>query len=179
MMENGKIHVYCGDGKGKTTAAMGLALRAHCSGEQVFVFQFMKDGASSETQYFKENNCYLCAESEVKGFYSRMNADEQACFKKAQQDLFDQVLNKAAKMADTKAGGLIVLDEITYAYRWELIEQGKLLTLLREKPKNLEIVLTGRDPDEALVELADYVSEICKRKHPFDQGVSARKGIEY
>ncbi|HJC44401.1 MAG TPA: cob(I)yrinic acid a,c-diamide adenosyltransferase, partial [Candidatus Mediterraneibacter gallistercoris] len=83
------------------------------------------------------------------------------------------------EMAADGSYDILVMDEFMAAYRYGLIPREEALTFLREKPAGLEVVLTGRDPDERLVELADYVSEIRKVKHPFDRGIRARRGIEY
>lgn len=179
-MENGLIHIYHGEGKGKTTAAIGLAIRAHGNGERVLFAQFMKDGNSGEVQVLKglDGVDYMCGENMPSGFYSRMQEEEKAAFRKSQYDLFERVRNEVTKMSHEK-GGLLVMDELTYAYSWEILDQNELLVFLKEKPKNLEVVITGRNPEQGLLALSDYVTEMKAEKHPFFNGIQARKGIEF
>lgn len=175
VMKQSCIHIYCGDGKGKSTAAMGLALRAAGSGEKVLITQFLKDGTSSELKILKtlpQIKVLTCEKNF--GFFWNMTEKEKEEARKAYRGLFDQ----ATETARQEQVFLLVMDEFTAAYNHGLLDQEKALAFLKERPKNLEVVLTGRNPAPELVELADYVSEIQKRKHPFDKGLSARKGIE-
>lgn len=170
----GRIHIYCGDGKGKTTAATGLAVRAAGAGKQVVFTQFFKDGSSSEIKILSNvENIRLMHCKTVRGFWSRMDASQR---KQASEDytkLFADIM-ETAKEAD-----LLVLDEIISACNHGTVPESMVTGFLRTKPENLEVVLTGRNPSKALVLLADYVTEMRKVKHPFDQGVTARKGIEF
>ncbi len=170
----GLIHIYCGEGKGKTTAAVGLAVRAAGAGKKVVFTQFFKDGTSSEI-----GNLCCCDGVQVmhcqtvKGFYRCMSDSEK---RKASEDytqLFLQVL-EAAQSAD-----VLILDEILSACNHTVVPLKLVLDFLCHKQENLEVVLTGRYPPRELLELADYVTEMQKVKHPFDQGIPARKGIEY
>ena len=173
-MKKSCIHSYCGDGKGKTTAAMGLALRAAGSGRRVVVSQFLKDGTSSELQIFRQLPQVQVQTCEEKfGFFWNMTKEQKAAAKEAYTRLFEE-----AVCAVQKETFLLVMDELIAAYNHELVDRKQVLAFLKEKPEDLEIVMTGREPAPELLELADYVSEIRKRKHPFDQGVAARKGIE-
>jgi len=169
------IHIYCGDGKGKSTAALGLAVRAAGSGKKVILAQFLKDGSSSELQILKEipQIQFFCCKKNF-GFFWNMDEEGRAEAGEAYSQLFEQVTEKAVR----EEAFLLVLDEFVAAYKHGLVNREKALHFLRNKPEQLEVVLTGRDPDTELLELADYVSEIQKRKHPFDQGIPARKGIE-
>ena len=109
------------------------------------------------------------------GFYKTLTEKEKKEVKKLYEALWNEVLRKVS-------GGsydVLVMDEFMAAYNYGLIPNEDAITFLKEKPERMEIVLTGRNPDERLIELADYVSEIKKRKHPFDRGIYARKGIEY
>ena len=174
-MKKACIHIYCGDGKGKSTAAMGLAVRAAGSGQKVVVTQFLKDGTSSELNILKsipQIQVFTCEEKF--GFIWNMTEGQKAEAQKAYTDLFDRVTETAVK----EHAFLLVMDEFVAAYGHGMIDQEKALKFLREKPDTLEVVLTGRDPAPELLKLADYVSEIQKKKHPFDRGLSARKGIE-
>lgn len=168
------IHIYCGDGKGKTTAAMGLALRAAGSGKRVVLTQFLKDGSSSELKILREIpqiQVFLCEEKF--GFFWNMSEEQKETAKRSYTELFERAMEAAKKGAF-----LLVMDELIAAYNHELVERERVLHFLWEKPEDLEVVMTGREPAPELLDLADYVSEIQKRKHPFDQGIPARKGIE-
>ena len=169
------IHIYCGDGKGKTTAAMGLVLRAAGSGKKVLVTQFLKDGSSSELKILRElpDTRVLTCPRQF-GFFWNMTEEQKAEAKCAYEELFEEAVQTASRQDIF----LLVMDELIAAYNHNLLDREKVLTFLREKPEHLEVVLTGRDPAPELVELADYVSEIQKKKHPFDAGLPARRGIE-
>jgi len=175
MKKKSCIHIYCGDGKGKSTAAMGLSVRAAGSGRSVVLTQFLKDGTSSELTILRQipNIRVITCEKKF-GFFWNMSDEQKAEAKEAYMQLFKEVTETAVR----EHVFLLVMDEFIAAYNHGLLEREEALNFLREKPEDLEIVLTGRDPAPELVELADYVSEIQKRKHPFDQGIPARKGIE-
>ena len=174
-MKQSCIHIYCGDGKGKSTAAMGLALRAAGSGEKVLVTQFLKAGTSSELKILREIPGVQVLTCDKKfGFFWNMTEEQKIQAKNAYEELFE----KAVQTARQENIFLLVMDEFIAAYNHGMIDQKKALAFLKEKPENLEVVLTGRDPAPELLEIADYVSEIQKKKHPFDQGLPARRGIE-
>jgi cob(I)alamin adenosyltransferase len=173
-MSRGLIHIYCGDGKGKTTAAIGLSIRALGAGLPVRFVQFFKNGDSSEITVLRHlSGCTVLHSEEQFGRYSRMSTVRREQAREAYRELF------ARAVENLESVRVLVLDEIISAYRYGMVDQKNLLHLLREKPDSLEIVLTGRDPAPELLELADYVSEIQKVKHPFDQGILGRKGIEF
>lgn len=170
----GFIHVYCGDGKGKTTAAIGLAIRAAGAGKRVVFAQFHKDGSSSEISVLKalENIRPVHCDT-VRGFWKRMDDAQKAKVTKDHTAFLAEII-MLAQDAD-----LLVLDEILSACNHGSVAEDAVLDFLRHKPKNLEVALTGRNPSGALLELADYVSEIRKVKHPYDRGIAAREGIEF
>ncbi|MDE7245616.1 MAG: cob(I)yrinic acid a,c-diamide adenosyltransferase [Oscillospiraceae bacterium] len=171
----GLIHVYCGDGKGKTTAAMGLALRAAGSGKRVVVLQFSKDGKSSELGPLGQvPGIEVIPQTETFGFFWTLSPEE----KTAAAAYYSGLLEKAFAEAENGCG-LLVLDEAMSACTNGFISEARLLDLLRQRPEDLEVVLTGRGPSEQMLDAADYVTEMCKRKHPFEKGVPARKGIEF
>jgi len=178
-MEKGLIHVYHGDGKGKTTASVGLAIRAAGNGEKVMFVQFMKDGSSGEIEVLKgiKGVTYKCAEGPV-AFYSTLKGSEKEQFDNSQRALFRCVEEKIAEFGRGQ-GGLIVLDEATYVMNYGIISVNDFETLLKNKPQNVEIVITGRNPDATILAISDYVSEMKCEKHPFSNGIPARKGIEY
>ena len=175
-MEWGLIHIYCGDGKGKTSAATGLAVRAAGCGKRVLFARFLKNEDSGELHV-------LDAVSEIDvihlersyGFYRTLSDEEKGEVRRMYGGLWVDIIDRTA----SGAYDMLVMDEFMAAYGYGLIDRDEALSFLREKPEHLEIVLTGRDPDERLVELADYVSEVRKVKHPFDRGIRARRGIEY
>ena len=166
------IHIYTGDGKGKTTAACGLALRAAGCGMNVLVVQFLKSGNSGEICAFENFKNITVMLSKTKGFLWEMTDAEKEETKAAHEKLFKTAIQKAADF------DVVIFDEILGAISAGMIDETEVLDFLEIKPTS-EIVLTGRGASEKLIELADYVSEIKCIKHPMDKGISARKGIEY
>ena len=170
----GLIHLYCGDGKGKTSAAVGLAVRASGAGKQVVFTQFFKDGSSSEIKSLDSLPGIRTIHAQtVKGFYHAMTPEQRMQAREDYTALFRQV-TAAAKEAD-----LLILDEIVSACNRGVVPETLVTDFLRSKPQQLEVVLTGREPSPALMELADYITEMRKLRHPYDRGVAARKGIEF
>lgn len=171
----GLIHIYCGDGKGKTTAAVGLAVRCVGRGNKVLLVQFLKSRDSGELYSLaKLPDIEVMRGKESKKFTFQMNEEEKHALLIEHNKMFEQVLAKI------KNGGysLLILDEVIGALNAKVFEMPKLIEFLRHKPENLEVVLTGRNPAPELVEIADYVSEMRKVKHPMDNGIMAREGIE-
>ena len=175
-MARGMIHIYCGDGKGKTTAATGLAVRAAGCGMKVLFARFLKNENSGELRILDS-----VPEIEVLhlersyGFFNTLTDEEKEEVRQMYGQLWELIREKIS-------GGqfqMLVIDEFMAAYRYGLIGREEALDLLTGKPEALELVLTGRNPGPELTELADYVSEIRKVKHPFDHGIMARRGIEY
>lgn len=170
----GLIHIYCGDGKGKTTASLGLALRAAGSGKKVLLLQFFKDGKSSEFASLAHvPGIEVIPQTRTFGFSWTLSGEEKAEAKAYYSDLLEDAFRKGADF------DLLVLDEAMSACSAGMIGEARLLALLGEKPEGLEVVLTGRDPSQALLDAADYVTEMKKIKHPYEKGVAARRGIEY
>lgn len=171
----GLIHIYCGDGKGKTTAAVGLAVRCAGRGNKVLLVQFLKSRDSGELYSLaKLPDIEVMRGKESKKFTFQMNEEEKHALLIEHNKMFEQVLGKI------KSGGysLLILDEVIGALNAKVFEMPKLIEFLQHKPENLEVVLTGRNPAPELVEIADYVSEMRKVKHPMDKGIMAREGIE-
>lgn len=171
----GLIHIYCGDGKGKTTAAVGLAVRCAGRGNKVLLVQFLKSRDSGELYSLaKLPDIEVMRGKESKKFTFQMNEEEKRALLIEHNKMFEQVLAKI------KNGGysLLIFDEVIGALNAKVFEMPKLIEFLRHKPENLEVVLTGRNPAPELVEIADYVSEMRKVKHPMDKGIMAREGIE-
>ncbi len=174
-MEQGMIHIYCGDGKGKSTAAAGLAARAAGRGKQVLVARFLKTDDSGETTALSRiPGIRLIPCSRTFGFTFRMSDQE----KKEAARYYEELFQKAWDQAEQEGFDMLVLDEMMAALSAGFVTEEQLLGRLQNRPEGLEVVMTGRNPSERLVEAADYVSEIRKVKHPFDRGIGARTGIE-
>jgi len=175
-MELGLIHIYCGDGKGKTTAAMGLGMRAAGRDKKVLLTQFLKDNETGELNSIEKlgANFEVFKGIPVNKFFKFMSLKEQIETRKEHEERFREVTKKAID----EEVDLLILDEIIASTNLSLVPLAELITFLENKPTGLEVVLTGRNPDEKLVELADYVSEIKAVKHPYSKGINSRIGIE-
>ena len=170
------IHLYTGDGKGKTTAAIGQAIRAAGSDYRVVFAQFMKGNDSGELQMLKELSKVTIVRSPKEfGFYHTMTDAE----KEELTNIHNSILDKVLLLAQDKSCEMIILDEITYPVTWKLMDIGKLKQLLMLAADGPELVLTGRDAADFLMECADYITEMRCVRHPYEKGISARKGIEY
>ena len=171
----GLVHIYCGNGKGKTTTGMGLCVRAAGYGYRVLIYQFMKNNRTNERKLMEnvENITFVDGLEEEKFSFqmTEQEKSERKCFYEAQ-------LKKVTEMACKEGYDVLFLDEAIYAIRAGLLEEEKILEFLDKKPENLEVILSGQNPGEKLLEQADYVSEICMKKHPFQNGQPARDGIE-
>lgn len=175
-MELGLIHIYCGDGKGKTTAAMGLGMRAVGREKKVLLTQFLKDNETGELNSIEKlgANFEVFKGIPVKKFFKFMSPEEQMVTQKEHEERFNEVTQKAIN----EDFDLLILDEIIASTNLDLICLDEVVKFLENKPKGLEVVLTGRNPNEKLIELADYVSEIKAVKHPYEKGINSRVGIE-
>lgn len=173
-MEKACVHIYCGNGKGKTTASVGLLTRASGAGKKCLLAQFLKTTPTSEiASLTKLGVKCLRAESSIKKFIFAMNEEEKAQYSAEQKELFAEVCEEAKTQYD-----LIVMDEILDAVSLGLVSEDALAELLTEKG-DTEIVLTGRAPSEKIAQYADYYSRIEPVKHPYCEGLCARKGIEF
>ncbi|HIU02654.1 MAG TPA: cob(I)yrinic acid a,c-diamide adenosyltransferase [Candidatus Onthocola gallistercoris] len=170
------IHIYHGDGKGKTTCGMGLCLRAAGAGKRVLIYQFMKNNHSSERNVLKQvaGITLMDGPDQVK-FTSRMTDDERRAFGVYCQETLARIRERIL----LENSEVVFLDEILYAIDRQMISERMLLDLIWTLPDSIEWILTGRHPGKRLCERADYISEIRKEKHPFDRGIQARRGIEY
>lgn len=174
-MENGLVHIYCGDGKGKTTAAMGLALRAVGAGFRVLIVQFLKDGKSGEIAILKTlPRVTILANEELSGFSFNMSGQEKA----ACGNFHEAQFAKAVEICTNGECDLLILDEVIGAINADVMSEESVVNFLKNRPKSVEVVLTGRSPNACLTAFADYMSEIKKVRHPFDKGLFARVGIE-
>ena len=173
MNDFGLIHIYCGNGKGKTTCAAGLCLRASGRGKKCLWTSFLKDYDSGEFMY-PSLPFDLFMGREVNKFVFLMSDEE----KKELSAEHSTRLKEVFERAEREGYDLLVLDEIIATVNLGLVPVDDLVSLLKNKPDHLEVVLTGRDPKPELVELADYVSEIFAKKHPYESGIASRTGIE-
>ncbi|WP_230398604.1 cob(I)yrinic acid a,c-diamide adenosyltransferase [Novisyntrophococcus fermenticellae] len=173
--QTGFIHIYCGDGKGKTTCGMGLCTRAAGYGYKVLIYQFMKDNRTSERKVLEAlDNVTFIDGLESEKFSFRLSSEEKAERKTYYESQFKDII----QLAESGCYDILFLDEILYAIGSKLFDETLLLDFLCRKPPHLEVILTGQNPSQALIDAADYVSFIQKVKHPFDKGIPARKGIE-
>ncbi len=171
MDSDGLVQVYMGNGKGKTTAATGLAVRAAGHGNKVKIIGFMKGRDYGEYNFLDDSNLISIKRSGRDEFVDREDPD-QIDIEMAKEGL------KEAKESLNEYD-LIILDEINVVLDYELLSTEKIIELIKNRSENTEIVLTGRNPPEKIIEIADLVSEIREIKHPFKNGFEARKGIEW
>ncbi len=166
------IHIYCGDGKGKTTASIGLIVRALGRGKKVVLAQFLKSWETGEVLCLQnmENITVLRAKNCNK-FSFQMNDEEKQSLKKQHTKLLEE--------AKSLPCDLLVLDEAMGSYNGDLLDQEALRSLVESWDTDKELVMTGRDPDAFFIEKADYVSEIQCCKHPYTKGCKAREGVEF
>lgn len=173
--DTGLVHIYYGDGKGKTTTGMGLITRAAGYGYRVLLYQFMKDNKTSERNVLENvENITIVDGLDQEKFSFQMTEEEKGERRRFYEDQFHRI----TKMAEEEKYDVLFMDEIIYTIGAKLLDERVVLDYLKEKPDNLEIIMTGNHPSKAMVEAADYVSEIRKVKHPFDEGQRARAGIE-
>lgn len=164
------VHLYWGDGKGKTTAAMGLALRALGHGRRVVVVQFLKDGSSGEIGPLRRLGACVYACPNAK-FTWLMNEAERAQARES--------ATVALRAATAQPCDLLVLDEACAAWQNDLVDRDLLRKTVAGAGAQSEVVLTGRKPADWMQDAADYSTEMRACKHPYTQGVPAREAIEY
>lgn len=177
-LKEGRIHIYTGAGKGKTTASMGLALRAASNGLKVCMFQFLKKKDTSCENNLSVTNFKVVCLNEIHPMFLEARGRTKAVV----AGLKKKILNDLKKVKTAIRSGrydVVILDEIINCVSQEFLEEGVVLDLIKAKPKNVELVLTGRSASKRLIGSADYVTRLAKVKHPFDGGLLARRGIEY
>lgn len=168
----GYVHVYTGEGKGKTTAALGLALRAAGAGLKVFIGQFVKSGAYSEIMALDRFSDVITCKQFGRGRWIRGKPSEE------DTRLAREGLEEVRKIVRNGEYDLVILDEADIAVLFHLFNAEELLSLIDIKPENMELVFTGRRADPRLIERADLVTEMREVKHYYQKGVTARRGIE-
>ena len=170
------IQLYHGEGKGKTTAAVGGAVRAAGAGMRVVFGQFMKGNETAELEELKKiSNIDILRSKENFGFYFQMTEEQ----KKRLTDIHNQILDKMRQLAEQGKCDFLVMDELTYTINYNLIETETLYQFLEYNKDKIEIIITGRNPAPRLLDITDYDAEILCRKHPYERGIKARRGIEY
>lgn len=177
MKENGLIHVYTGDGKGKSTAAIGLAARALGHGQKICYCSFHKN---PEKYGYKEMDSLRKLDADIFNFAKdHLHLDtslDENVIRREVHEAVEMVKNKLF----TSGYDMIILDEIIISVRDNYLEEEKLIHLIKSKPENVELVMTGREATPAIMELADYVSFMKNIKHPYDtKHIENREGIEY
>ena len=175
-MEKGLIQVYCGDGKGKTTAAIGQGIRAVGQGMKVIMIQFLKSPSSGEINVIKK------LEPDFKVFNFERTRIFLGIKRRRKNELKNDItngINFAKKVLDTQECDMLILDELLGVVENNLITEDELCSLLDNKPIETEIILTGRKLPKKIEEIVHYVSWIEEKKHPIYSGIKARKGIEF
>ncbi|NLF41100.1 MAG: cob(I)yrinic acid a,c-diamide adenosyltransferase [Bacteroidales bacterium] len=171
-MQKGYIQVYTGNGKGKTTAAFGLALRAAGAGKKVFIAQFVKGMHYSELDAVKRFPEIELHQYGLDCFI--VNQPTQADIEAAMEGF-----RKITAIINENRVDVLILDEICIALYYKLFEEAQVLALLKQKPEGMEIILTGRNAPGSIIEAADLVTEMKEIKHYYSKGVEARQGIEF
>ena len=180
MLEQGLVQIYTGDGKGKTTAAFGLALRATGHGAKVLIYQFLKPAdLQLGERGFMDAHCegvtVRCLD-EPWDMFKKMHDDEELARVRAS---IHDAIQEIETAAHEKYYDLIIMDEIVFCINQGLASMEDIKQLIDCRDKTVELVLTGRGATDELIELADLVTEMKLIKHPYDNGIHARKGIEY
>jgi len=176
-MINGLVHVYTGDGKGKTTAAIGQGMRSAGRGLKVYMVQFLKSADTGELHVCQQlgESFKIFRFEKQRGFFWTLNEEQKNELKSE----IRQALQFVRKVFDKKECDVLILDEIMGVITNQLVSEEEICDFIRKKPQSMELILTGRDAPKSIIELADYVSEIHAVKHPMDKGIVARYGIEY
>ncbi len=174
------IHLYTGNGKGKTTAAIGLGIRAAGWSLQVCFAQFMKGNDTGELHVLNNLPGITILRSEKNfGFYSSMSESD----KEELTEIHNRILDRILESVESGSCHMVILDEITYPVHWGLLDMEKLRRLLafgkQGADQEIELVLTGRNAEDFLSNMADYITEMKRVRHPYESGMGARKGIEF
>ncbi len=173
-LTKGLVQIFTGDGKGKTSAALGVVLRALGHGLKVYIVAFMKGGYP----YGEWNVLSRLPNVKIAKFGLKSFTDPEN-LKPEEIEQAKQALAVGREVMLSGKYDLVVLDEINIAVAWKLVELDEVVRLIQDKPPNVELILTGRYADAKLVKMADLVTECLKIKHPYDKGIKARAGIEY
>ena len=179
MKRKGLVLVHTGEGKGKTTAAIGLAVRAWGDGFRILILQFIKGswkyGELSTLKALAEIDGRIEIRPTGIGFTRNASSEEMAVHREKARTALQEALTEMT----SGQWDMIILDEINYALKFGLLEEQEVLELLSQKPTDLHLVLTGRNALPAIIDCADLVTEMRLIKHPFQKGIRAQKGIEF
>ncbi len=177
MLEKGLVQIYTGDGKGKTTAAFGLALRAAGQGHKVLIYQFLKHPDTSEKSALQSMSGFAIESLNISWDMANSFKDKgQVANAKA---AITEALGKIAQAAEKRLYDLLILDEIVFCLSKGLAKLEDIKNVIDRRDPAVEIVLTGRGATKELIAMADLVTEMKNIKHPFDNGIEARRGIEF
>ena len=168
----GYVHIYTGNGKGKTTAALGLSIRAAGAGLKVFIAQFIKNGDYSEIKALKRYSDFITVEQFGLGCFIRGKPTPEDI------EAARKGIEKIKSIVSSGNYKMVILDEANVAVKLGLFSVEDLLYIIADKPEEVEIVITGRNADQRLIEKSDLVTEMKEIKHYFQKGVKARVGIE-
>ncbi len=168
-------HLYFGDGKGKTTAAMGLAVRALGNGWRVVVAQFLKGTATGEIASLETLGATVLRGQACTKFVMQMTPQE----KEETRAGHDRLLRQALELVERQQVDLLILDELSSACSLDMVDEALAKQLVEQKPDTVEMVITAHQPAPWMLEAADYATEMACRKHPYQQGIPARKGVEF
>lgn len=175
-MNKGYIQIYTGNGKGKTTAAMGLSIRAAGNGMKVCIVQFLKAWKTGELNSLEKlDNIDVFRFQTIKKFTWQLNEEEFNALKLEVKKTYDFIL----EVFEEKKYDVVIVDEIMGALGAKLLTEQEVLDLMDRKPETIELVMTGRNPTEAIINKADLVTEMNPIKHYYEQGVKSREGIEF
>lgn len=180
MVEKGLVQIYTGNGKGKTTASLGLAIRAAGRGNKVLIYQFLKPAKLElgERKAIEMAGLNIKIETlDIKWNMLTGFTDEKAVSMAC--DAIHQELKRLSEIAAKRVYDVIILDELVFCINKKLAAFDEVAALLKGRDSRVEIVMTGRGASDALIELADLVTEMREIKHPFNTGIDAREGIEY
>jgi cob(I)alamin adenosyltransferase len=180
MLKKGLVQIYTGDGKGKTTAAFGLALRAAGQANKVLIYQFLKPPSLDigERLALESGAAGITIQTlDVPWDMSKSLNDEQAVARMKRE--ISEVLDKIAETAERRFYDVLILDELVFCLSKGLARLEEVKNVIDRRDPCVEIVLTGRGATEALIAIADLVTEMKNIKHPFDEGISARRGIDF
>ena len=180
MLEKGLVQIYTGDGKGKTTAAFGLALRAAGQGNKVLIYQFLKPESVDIGERFalKLGAVRIRVEALDVEWDMAKSLDDEKQVAQAKAAI-REALNRLAQTAEKKFYDVLILDEIVFCLSKGLAKLEDIKNIINKRAAGVEIVMTGRGATEELIAMADLVTEMKNVKHPFDKGVEARQGIEF
>ncbi len=172
-MENGLVHVYTGNGKGKTTAALGLAMRAAGHGFKPYMVQFMKGKINYGELETAKKIPMVIKQFGRPDFVSKEKPDPEDI------RLAREGFEHAKNVIFSGEYDIVILDELNVAMDFHLIPAEEVLALIEKRPKTVELILTGRNCPSMIQRVADYVTEMLEIKHPYQEGVTARKGVEW